>query len=65
MALTRVMPRDGRGHQSHAIYGFMYNHALSLVGEVEQLQEWGAVDRVKTPCILVSDSPMEGELEKL
>ena len=53
LALTRVMPRDGRGHESHVIYGYMYNHAVSLLQEVEKLIDWGAIDRRRTPCILV------------
>ena len=48
-----MMPRDGRGHQSHVICGYMYNHASSLQKEIEKLVHLNEINREKTPCILV------------
>lgn len=37
LAVTRIIPRDGRGHDSHILFGFMYNHAKILREQVGKL----------------------------
>ena len=56
LALTRVMPRDGKGHYSDVVYNFMYNHGSAVALEVKRLEDWGAIERTRTPCVFVSCS---------
>jgi len=54
LALMRVVPKDGRMHQSHSLFGYFYNHCHSIMSEVERLRLQGAITREQTPCIMVS-----------
>lgn len=51
--MTRVAPKDGRGHQSHKIYSYMFRHAESICKQVSHLKERGVINRRETPSILV------------
>ncbi|XP_067944281.1 uncharacterized protein [Watersipora subatra] len=49
VALTRVMPRDGRAHQPHRIYLHLYEHARALVTRVNEM----SISRDGQPCIML------------
>ncbi|XP_067944274.1 uncharacterized protein [Watersipora subatra] len=53
IALNRMMPKDGRFHWPPAMHEYLYNHAQCLVQEVQRLEAWGAVSRIRTPCVLL------------
>lgn len=54
LALMRVVPKDGRMHQSHSLFGYFYNHCHAIMSEVKRLRLQGDITREKTPCIMVS-----------
>ena len=38
VALTRITPKDGRGHNSHIVYSYLYRHAKSVTDHIEKLR---------------------------
>lgn len=52
-AMTRVLPKDGRGHQSHTIYSYLCRHGVTLAGHVDELLEDDNMKRRQTPLSIM------------
>jgi len=79
--MTRVLPKDGRGHQSHTIYSYLCRHGVTLAGHVDELLEDDNMKRRQTPlsimllysnmlsamayCELAQRNPVENAVEIL
>lgn len=64
VALTRLMPKDGRSHHPHTLLSYMHKHGETLEAEIRELKDKGKLNRDNSPCIMVTIYQNNLELQK-